>query len=259
MELSAVFFDVDGTIAETENYHRKAFNEAFKEFNLDWYWDEPIYKELINVGGGKERIMYHIKRAWPEMLTYKNLSKYVDSIHKTKNEIYEDYLNESKIKTRPGVIRLINELKDKSIKIGLVSSTSEVNLINLFEKGLKIDHTKFFDIIAHGDITPNKKPSPEIYEWVLEKLRLPAQACLAIEDSPRGLDAARKANITTIVTPSTLTLNEDFKGANLVVSDLGEPDKKFEVIRGKSLGFNFVNFEFLTKFIQSQANNKQNS
>ena len=101
MELSAVFFDVDGTIAETENYHRKAFNEAFKEFNLDWYWDEPIYKELINIGGGKERIMYHIKRAWPEMLTYKNLSKYVDSIHKTKNEIYEDYLNESKIKTRP--------------------------------------------------------------------------------------------------------------------------------------------------------------
>jgi len=78
MELSAVFFDVDGTIAETENFHRKAFNDAFKEFNLDWFWDEPIYKELINIGGGKERIMYHIKRAWPEMLTYKNLSKTVD-------------------------------------------------------------------------------------------------------------------------------------------------------------------------------------
>ena len=53
MELSAVFFDVDGTVAETENYHRKAFNDAFKEFNLDWFWDEPIYKELINVGGEK--------------------------------------------------------------------------------------------------------------------------------------------------------------------------------------------------------------
>ena len=42
MELSAVFFDVDGTIVETENFHRKAFNEAFKEFNLDWFWDEPF-------------------------------------------------------------------------------------------------------------------------------------------------------------------------------------------------------------------------
>ena len=100
---------------------------------------------------GKERIMYHIKRAWPEMLTYKNLSKYVDSIHKTKNEIYEDYLTESKIKVRPGIMRLINELKERSIKIGLVSSTSEINLQNLFEKGLKINYEDIFDIMAHGD------------------------------------------------------------------------------------------------------------
>ena len=148
MELSAVFFDVDGTIAETEEFHRKSFNESFKEFSLDWFWDEAIYRELINVGGGKERIMYHIKRAWPEMLTYKNLSKYVDSIHKTKNEIYEDYLIESKIKTRPGIMRLIYELKEKSIKIGLVSSTSEVNLFAyksiIFDNNSTFTNLKFF-------------------------------------------------------------------------------------------------------------------
>ena len=195
--------------------------------------------------------MYHIKRAWPEMLTYKNLSKYVDSIHKTKNEIYEDYLTESKIKVRPGIMRLINELKERSIKIGLVSSTSEINLQNLFEKGLKINYEDIFDIVAHGDSTSNKKPSPEIYEWALEKLRLPAQACVAIEDSPRGLDAAVKANIATIVTPSVLTLNEKFKGAKLVVSDLGDPDKSFELIEGESFGFKFVNLELLAKIISA--------
>ena len=91
------------------------------------------------------------------MLNYKNLSKYVDSIHKTKNEIYEDYLLESNLKTRPGVIRLIDELKKKSIKIALVSSTSEINLINLFEIGLKIDYKKNFDVVAHGDSTRSKK------------------------------------------------------------------------------------------------------
>ena len=113
MELSAVFFDVDGTIAETEEYHRKSFNESFKEFSLDWFWDEAIYKELINIGGGKERIMFHLKKAWPEMLEYKNLSNYIDSIHKIKNEIYEDYINDSQIIARPGVFRLIEELKQK--------------------------------------------------------------------------------------------------------------------------------------------------
>ena len=104
MELSAVFFDVDGTIAETEEFHRKSFNESFKEFSLDWFWDEAIYKELINIGGGKERIMFHLKKAWPEMLEYKNLNKYINSIHKVKNEIFKDLIIECEVKPRPGVL-----------------------------------------------------------------------------------------------------------------------------------------------------------
>ena len=113
MLLSAVFFDVDGTIAETEELHRMSFNESFKEFNLNWFWDKPIYKRLINIGGGKERIEHYIRRAWPEMLEYKNLNKYINSIHKVKSEIYEDYINESKVEFRPGVFRLMEELKKK--------------------------------------------------------------------------------------------------------------------------------------------------
>ena len=121
-------------------------------------------------------------------------------------------------------MRLIKELKEKGIRLGLVSSTSEINLLNLLIKDL-IDHKQIFDIVAHGDSTPNKKPSPEIYEWALEKLRLPSQVCIAIEDSPRGLDASLKAKISTIVTPSILTIGEEFKGAKLVVSDLVNPIK----------------------------------
>jgi HAD superfamily hydrolase (TIGR01509 family) len=247
MELSAVLFDVDGTVAETEEYHRKSFNESFKEFNLDWFWDEAIYKELINIGGGKERIMYHIKKAWPEMLGYKNLSNYIDSIHKIKNEIYEDYIKESKIETRPGVLRLIDELKKNKIKVALVSSTSEINLTNLFEKGLKINPSEYFDIIAHGDCTKLKKPSSEIYQWTLEKFQLPPNACVAIEDSPRGLESSSGANIKTVVTPSKLTLDEDFGGAQLVVSDLGEPDKPFETFAGDTFGFKYVSLDLLQK------------
>jgi len=245
MELNAVFFDVDGTIAETEEYHRKSFNESFKEFSLDWFWDEAIYKELINIGGGKERIMFHLKKAWPEMLEYKNLSNYVDSIHKIKNEIYDDYINDSKINARPGVFRLIEELKTNNISIALVSATSEENILNLFNKGFDIDPYEMFDLVAHGDCTKLKKPSPEIYEWTLQKLQLPSEACVAIEDSPRGLESSNNANIKTIITPSKLTLGEKFKGAKLVVSNLGEPDKPFEAISGETYKHNCVSFELL--------------
>ena len=245
MELNAVFFDVDGTIAETEEFHRKSFNESFKEFSLDWFWDEAIYKELINIGGGKERIMFHLKKAWPEMLEYKNLSNYIDSIHKVKNEIYEDYINDSKITARPGVFRLIEELKKNNISIALVSSTSEVSLLNLFTKGFNIDPYKMFDLVAHGDCTKLKKPSPEIYEWALQKLQLPSEACIAIEDSPRGLESSNNANIKTIITPSKLTLNENFKDAELVISNLGEPDKPFKIISGKTYNYDYVCFDLL--------------
>ena len=251
MKLSAVLFDVDGTIAETEEYHRKSFNESFKEFNLDWFWDEAIYKELINVGGGKERIMYHIKRAWPEMLNYKNLSKYIDSIHKIKNEIFEDFMKDMVIKPRKGVIRLINELKERKIRLAIVSSSSESNILNLFNNALKININEKFDIIAHGDITKNKKPSPEIYEWTLEKMRLPPQSCLAIEDSPRGMESALRANINVIVTPSILTSGEKFDGAKLVVSDLGEFDEPFQKISGKDFGYKYVCYDMLQKINES--------
>ena len=251
MLLSAVFFDVDGTIAETEELHRKSFNESFKEFNLDWFWDKPIYKELINIGGGKERIQHYMKRAWPEMLEYKNLSKYIDSIHKVKNEIYEDYVKEEKLTFRPGVKRLISELKENKIRIALVSSSSKTNIENLLLNGLQFKSIEFFDLIAHGDSTKNKKPSPEIYEWALEKLKLSAQSCIAIEDSPRGIDSAVSAKIKVIATPSELTIDENFEAADLVVSDLGEPGIPFKKLSGSTFGEENVNVGLLKKLIES--------
>ena len=250
MKLNAVFFDVDGTIAETEDLHRRSFNESFKEFSLDWYWDEAIYKELIQMGGGQERIKHYINRAWPEMLNYKNLTKYISSIHKIKNEIYEDYLTESSIRLRPGVLRLITELREKEVKLGLVSSTSEENVNNLFQKGLKIELNDYFDIVAHGECTINKKPSPEIYEWILEKLKLPPQSCVVIEDSPRGLEAAVGANLRVIITPSVFTENEKFNGAKLVISDLGDYKKPFKYIDGVNCHEKLVNYELLQRLLK---------
>ena len=130
MNLSAVLFDVGGTIAESEEVHRQAFNDAFKEFGLTWYWDEAIYRELLLIGGGKERITHYLKRAWPEMLKQKNITGYIESVHKIKGEIYQDYLNDFKLKARPGILRLIKELKKENddLKTLIKDSSSFQNL-----------------------------------------------------------------------------------------------------------------------------------
>ena len=75
---------------------------------------------------------------------------------------------------RPGVLRLIKELKLKknNVRIVIVSSNSEESLFTLFTKGLDMDPNSIFDLIAHGNLYKTKDHPPEIYEWSLEKLRI---------------------------------------------------------------------------------------
>ena len=251
MKLNAILFDVGGTIAESEEIHRVSFNEAFKEFGLNWYWDEAIYRELVFIGGGKERIKHYITRAWPEMLKQKNLTKYIESVHKIKGQIYEEFLNDSQLKARPGIIRLLKELKNEKIRLAIVSDTTEENLINLFKKGLGINPIEWFEILAHGGCTIQKKPSPDIYLWTLERLKLPPESCLAIEDAPRGVDSAIDAGLKVLVTPSIYTLEEKFEKSSLLLSHLGEPEEPFNVIKGDAFGHSFVDLDLLKKIHES--------
>tara|TARA_B100000989_G_scaffold296115_1_gene278598 strand:+ start:253 stop:1020 length:768 start_codon:yes stop_codon:yes gene_type:complete len=253
MELNAVLFEVNGTMAESEDFHRLAFNESFKEFGLNWFWDEAIYKELTFVEGGKERIKYYMERAWPEMLKYKNLSSYIQSIHDSKSQIFEDYLQTEKISMRPGIYRLICELKNKNIRLALVSSTSEKSLLNLFRRGFDMEPTDWFEVIGHGECTPHKKPSSDIYLWTLSQLKLPSQSCLAIESSPRGYESAIGANINVIVTPSQYSIKERFENALTVISDLGEPDKPFKILDQSKIESTYVNYQFLKKLHNSNV------
>ena len=75
MPLQGLIFDVDGTLAETEEVHRQAFNEAFAAFGLSWKWERPLYKELLQVSGGKERILhYEAVKKHPEIHSCKKWS-----------------------------------------------------------------------------------------------------------------------------------------------------------------------------------------
>ena len=113
--------------------------------------------------------------------------------------------------------------------MAIATTTSFPNVIALLEKYLDLD---WFEVIAAGDIVAAKKPAPDIYNYVLDRMKIPAKNFLVLEDSDNGLEAAIAAGLKTIVTVNNYTENQDFSRATLVVSDLGEPAQPCKVIQG---------------------------
>jgi len=218
MPIAALIFDVDGTLAETEEVHRAAFNRTFAEAGLPWVWDVDLYRELLKVTGGKERI-----RRWLEMVGVDApaLSDAdVATLHAAKNAIYGEIVRSGACTPRPGVEALVREARMRGLRLAIATTTSRANVEALLPATFGPDGPSLFEVAICGEDVVAKKPAPDAYLRALEDLRLPAEACLALEDSANGLAAATAAGLRTIVAPSLYTAHERFDGAEAVLADL---------------------------------------
>jgi len=222
--LQALIFDVDGTLADTERAHMAAFNHAFKEMGMDWVWDEVTYTQLLDVSGGKERILHYWKQVNPDMkaLNALDLSDRIDRIHQLKTAAYEHAVNSGEVSLRPGVLRLMDEALAAGLQLAIATTTSPVNIAALLRHAIGADWRMNFSAIGDASTAPIKKPHPQVYLQMLAALQLPAAQCLAFEDSSNGLQAATAAGLATIVTPNSFTAHHDFTAALHVVPDLSQ-------------------------------------
>jgi HAD superfamily hydrolase (TIGR01509 family) len=222
MTLKAIIFDVDGTLADTEDAHRIAFNKTFAENNLGWNWDEELYGKLLKVTGGKERIKYFVDSFLTDFSKPADYEGFVKRLHLRKTEHYTAALRDGHIPLRPGIRQLILDAHKAGLKLAVATTTSPENVAALLEVGLGKDWNQYFDALGCGDIVPLKKPAPDIYNWVLNELKLAPQDCIALEDSNNGLRSALDAGIRTYITTNPYTCKQDFAGAAAVFDDLSD-------------------------------------
>ena len=219
-KVKACIFDVDGTLAETETLHLEAFNQVFSEFQLNWIWDQTLYKQLLQIAGSKNRINY-----------FNNLSKsklsnnLIREILERKNRLYIKKLQKNSVKVCSGVKELVNLLKNE-MKLAVATSTSKENVDALILKIWGEKTNAIFSAISTPEEYAKNKPAPDLYINALKKLSLKPHQAIAIEDSEIGLKSAKAAKIKTIVVPSIYTQGSDFSNADLVVSDLFDPRVK---------------------------------
>ena len=223
VKLQALLFDVDGTVADTEELHRQSFNQAFLRSNLKWQWSPALYAELLDISGGHDRIATYIDRLEVASDEKARLRQLIPHIHHTKTQEFGRRIEEGPVQPRPGVVRLIEEAWAAGIKIGFASTSAWDNVSMLLAAAFGLSRRFEVGAIANADMVSRKKPAPDVYELLMRMLRVPADACVAFEDSANGVAAASAAGAFVVATPSRWTVRQDFSRADLVLPTLGDP------------------------------------
>lgn len=228
MRIKALIFDVDGTLADTEETHRRAFNAAFERHRLEWRWSAPQYARLLATAGGKERLAAFVDSLpiWPS--ERRLLAARIPEIHETKTAIYTRLVDEGVAPLREGVGCLLESAEQAGVSLAIASTTTLANIEALLGAALGARALRRFAVVGAGGAVARKKPAPDIYLFVLRELRLPAAECVALEDSSLGLAAAKAAGLFTVVTSSRWTAGENFAAADWVLPSLASCERPLE-------------------------------
>lgn len=204
-KISAIIFDMDGVIIDSEPVQMKAMNIAISDYNVQI--DEAEW-ELAAGRRTRDTIEYLTKK-------YK-ITESIENLIEKKNRIYRNLIA-TDIVMMPDISFVLESLKNSGYLLSIASS-SVADDIYLVLNNFSL--TQYFDAIVSGDQVKNGKPAPDIFLKAIDKLNTSNVNSVVVEDTFFGVQAAKAAGIRCIAIPNKLTKNQDFSFADLVLSEI---------------------------------------
>jgi HAD superfamily hydrolase (TIGR01509 family) len=208
--VSAVLFDFDGVVVQSERLHMKTFLELLAPYGVK-VSEERWYREFAGTGSRSifERLVEEFR-----------IDSSVDELVERRKKLYERCVRSGALKETPGVRDFLEALQAEGIKTAIVSGSHRTNVaaaLSFFGLG------RYFDLIVSGDESPSRKPEPGPFLHAAKKLGVRPEDCLVIEDSVAGCEAARRAGMNLAVMRSPALpfvgkydkLIDDFRGLDV--------------------------------------------
>jgi len=218
-----LLFGAVGTLAETSEWQREAFNLAFTEAGVNWHWDRQTYRSLLRIPGGQNRLSLYAS----------SVGETVDAahVHTLKTRLYNDMLASRPLSARPGVVAVLDWAAQNAVTVGFASTTYPENIDALFHALRDEIPRGQFAYVGNRHRVAKTKPAPDIYLDALAQTGFTPADCLAVEDTTESLESAYNAGIPVLAFPGENSSDHDFKNAVRTVDTLS-PELISELIYG---------------------------
>lgn len=203
--ISAVIFDLDGLLADTEKLHLSAYQTAFSELGFELS-DEEYANHWIRCGQGTDAF-----------IAQRNLAVDSNLVRREKSRLYKKLVSSS-AKPMPGARELLRALQGRKL-MGLATSSHPKDAYVVLNA---LDFGDFFCCVATKSSVERIKPYPDIFLYVANEMNILPENCVVLEDAEKGILAADAAGMKSIAVPNRHTMSNDFSKADLVMNSLEE-------------------------------------